>query len=244
MFALADYLDERWSTYAGQVRLAREADVSERTVRRFMAEAETVGWLCREPQHAGPGDGRGRREDRVFLHVNGDRSLCPCADNLAGESDTSHRPPGVVSPATRGANDEAAPSSRGTQDEPTTSDVPPSDVTSSDAEAARLAELLADLIEQNGSKRPTVTKSWVTEIDRMIRLDSRSVDLVEKCIRWSQADSFWRANIMSPGKLRKHYDRLRLASIAAKQQNGNSRALDPIGDHLALRFDDEGGLIR
>lgn len=127
---------------------------------------------------------------------------------------------------------------------PGTSDVPPSDVTSSDAEATRLAELLADLIEQNGSKRPTVTKSWVTEIDRMIRLDSRSVDLVEKCIRWAQADSFWRANIMSPGKLRKHYDRLRLASIAAKQQNGNGRALDPIGDHLALRFDDEGGLIR
>lgn len=123
---------------------------------------------------------------------------------------------------------------------PGMSDVPPDDPM---ATPMYLAGLLADLIEQNGSRRPTVTKSWVTEIDRMIRLDERSPDLVEKCIRWAQADSFWRANIMSPAKLRKHYDRLRLDSIAAKQSNGR-KPLDPVGDLHALTFDETGALVQ
>lgn len=110
------------------------------------------------------------------------------------------------------------------------------------SDAERLANLLADLIEANGSKRPNVTKTWIDEIDRMIRLDERPVDLIEKCIRWCQHDPFWRANVMSPSKLRKQYDRLRLASIAEKQRNG--RSLDPVGDHQSLTFDDAGALVQ
>jgi hypothetical protein len=89
--------------------------------------------------------------------------------------------------------------------------------TSDASDVVRLANLLADLIEQNGSRRPTVTKSWTTEIDRMIRLDERSPEMIEKAIRWCQQDPFWRANIMSPLKLRKQFDRIRLQSIEQKR---------------------------
>lgn len=80
------------------------------------------------------------------------------------------------------------------------------------AEARRLCDLLAELMVANGCKPPNITKSWIDEMDRMMRLDGRTSENVENCIRWSQADSFWQANILSPKKLRAKYDQLRLAA--------------------------------
>jgi hypothetical protein len=93
-------------------------------------------------------------------------------------------------------------------------------------ESRRLCDLLADLIEANGSKRPTVTAAWVSEGERMLRLDGREPDKVERCIRWCQADPFWRANILSMTKLRAKYDQLRLA--AQRQREGRLGAAAPV----------------
>lgn len=73
-----------------------------------------------------------------------------------------------------------------------------------------LCDLLADLIEQNGSKRPVVTKTWRDAARRLLDLDGRTVEQVGAAIRWCQGDEFWRANILSMPTLRKQYDRLRL----------------------------------
>lgn len=89
--------------------------------------------------------------------------------------------------------------------------------TSDVSDAERLANLLADLIEKNGSRRPHVTARWITEIDRMIRIDERSPEMIEKAIRWCQQDPFWLSNIMSPLKLRQQFDRIRLQSIERKR---------------------------
>lgn len=94
--------------------------------------------------------------------------------------------------------------------------------------ARALANLLADLIVENGSKRPNVTGSWITTIDRMLRLDGRTSEEVEGAIRWSQADDFWSANILSPDKLRKHFDRMRLQA-----GRNRSRPLSGVADYLA-----------
>jgi hypothetical protein len=91
-----------------------------------------------------------------------------------------------------------------------------------------LAHLLADLIASNGSKRPNVTKAWITTMDRMVRLDGHSEDEIEAAIRWSQADDFWSGNILSPDKLRKHYDRMRLQAGRSK-----SRPLAGVTDYLS-----------
>lgn len=78
----------------------------------------------------------------------------------------------------------------------------------------RLCALLADLVAENGSKRPTITKAWRVEARRMLDLDRRDPVKAENLIRWCQADSFWRANVRSMVKFRAQYDQLRLRALA------------------------------
>lgn len=68
MLVLADYADEDGSCFPGQARVAGETETSERTVRRVLAELETVGALHREPRYRTDGHG-GRTSDRIFLHL-------------------------------------------------------------------------------------------------------------------------------------------------------------------------------
>lgn len=101
-------------------------------------------------------------------------------------------------------------------------------------DVARLCEMLADLVEANGCKRPTVTKTWLVECERLMRIDGRSPAQVEACIRWCQADGFWRANVMSMPKLRARYDQLRLAakrSAPAAEATG----MDAVREYAKLR---------
>ena len=89
------------------------------------------------------------------------------------------------------------------QDKTKKKEVPP-------PKSAPLSHLLADLIVENGSKRPTVTQEWVSAEDRMLRLDKRDPEEAARLIRWCQASDFWRPNILSMPKFREKYDTLRL----------------------------------
>jgi hypothetical protein len=86
--------------------------------------------------------------------------------------------------------------------------------------------LLADLIAANGSKRPTVSDSWLSDMEKLHRIDERSWEQITKAIEWCQADDFWRGNIMSPGKLRKQYDQLRLAAQRNTKQSKFTKTMD------------------
>jgi hypothetical protein len=86
--------------------------------------------------------------------------------------------------------------------------------------------LLADLIAANGSKRPAVTDKWLSDMERLHRIDERSWEQITKAIEWCQADDFWRGNIMSPGKLRKQYDQLRLAAQRNTKQSKFTKTMD------------------
>lgn len=97
----------------------------------------------------------------------------------------------------------------------------------------RLCALLAELVEANGSKRPPVTARWRQECDRLIRIDGRTAEQVERAIRWSQADGFWCTNVLSMPTLRKHYDRLRLA--ARRQAGGPAGPVDAGDAYLERR---------
>jgi hypothetical protein len=85
--------------------------------------------------------------------------------------------------------------------------------------------LLADLIAANGSKRPAVTDKWLSDMERLNRIDERSWEQITKAIEWCQADEFWRGNIMSPAKLRKQYDQLRLAAQRGNKQSKVTQTL-------------------
>lgn len=77
-------------------------------------------------------------------------------------------------------------------------------------DASRLCDLLAELIHANGAKQPKVTQTWIDDMDRILRIDKIAAEEVEAVIRWCQADDFWHANILSPGKLRKQMAQLQL----------------------------------
>ena len=85
--------------------------------------------------------------------------------------------------------------------------------------------LLADLIEANGSKRPAVTDKWLSDMERLNRIDERSWEQITRAIEWCQADDFWRGNIMSPAKLRNQYDQLRLAAQRGNKQSKVTQTL-------------------
>ena len=83
----------------------------------------------------------------------------------------------------------------------------------------RLCIHLADRIEGNGSKRPTISQNWRDAARLMLDNDDRPEDKIHAAIDWCQDDEFWMRNVMSMPTLRKQYDRLRLA---AQQQRGSA----------------------
>lgn len=72
-----------------------------------------------------------------------------------------------------------------------------------------LCNHLADWITRNGNRKPTVGKTWMQAIDRLIRIDEYTPDNIRQVIDWCQQDEFWQANILSAGKLRKQFDQLK-----------------------------------
>jgi hypothetical protein len=80
-------------------------------------------------------------------------------------------------------------------------------------EDLKLANLLADLIEENNVKawkRPTGSQieAWADSVEKLHRIDGVDYPSIEMIIRWCQQDSFWKANILSTAKLRKQFPTL------------------------------------
>lgn len=104
----------------------------------------------------------------------------------------------------------------------------------SSPESLRLSGLLADLILSNNpasrdlsnGKRDTTVTRWASDIDKLLCLDDQSPEMVEAVIRWCQADSFWRANILSGSTLRKQWDKLtvKIQGTGKRNFNGPQRA--------------------
>ena len=109
--------------------------------------------------------------------------------------------------------------------EPPASDATPSaEVRSDNPQFQHLAGLLADLIEGNGSKRPTEHQiaKWRNDVRLMIEQDGRSVEQIESAVRWSQRHDFWRTVVLSMPKLRAKWDQMKLqASRAPKASNAD-----------------------
>lgn len=114
-------------------------------------------------------------------------------------------------------------------------DAPPAEVPPRD-DVERLCAHLADRIEANGSKRPTITRRWRDAARLLLDRDNRTEEQVVRAIDWCQADEFWRSNILSMPKLREKYDQLRLAAQRASGA-GTSRVQDHLD--LAARLDSQ-----
>lgn len=108
--------------------------------------------------------------------------------------------------------------------DPTRPDPSPVPVASAIAERRddvdRLCDHLADRIEANGSKRPTITGRWRDAARLMLDRDGRAERDIHAAIDWCQADEFWRSNVLSMPTLRDKYDQLRLQ---AQRRSGTAK---------------------
>lgn len=104
----------------------------------------------------------------------------------------------------------------------------------SNPEATRLSEIFAERILSNNpdfrelkpERRDKTLHTWSTEIGRMIRIDGRDPPEIEQVIRWCQADTFWRSNVLSANKLRQQFDRLKMQLKQRGEANGRRSEKD------------------
>tara|TARA_Y100000593_G_scaffold19936_2_gene39962 strand:- start:6642 stop:7433 length:792 start_codon:yes stop_codon:yes gene_type:complete len=68
-------------------------------------------------------------------------------------------------------------------------------------------------------KLPKSFDSWDIEFDRIHRLDKREIDEMVEVIEFCTKDDFWKTTILSPYKVRKHFDRL----VLQKNKNRSKR---------------------
>ena len=100
-----------------------------------------------------------------------------------------------------------------------------------DEEDMKLAELLITLIQANtpewtlkGNK-----DTWAEHIAKLHRIDGRTYEQIEYMIRWTQADPFWRQNILSTAKLREKFNDLipKLKASVTKNVADREKASKP-----------------
>jgi hypothetical protein len=82
-------------------------------------------------------------------------------------------------------------------------------------------ELFRKIKQRNPKQKEPNFQTWCREIDRMIRIDHRSIADIQAVISWSQQDTFWQNNILSTAKLKEKFDQLTLKMESTK--NGNNR---------------------
>ena len=96
-----------------------------------------------------------------------------------------------------------------------------------DSNYYQLAERLFKQICQNQEiKQPNLNR-WADDIRKMIEIDKRTEDQVSQMINWSQADSFWAANILSAKKLREKYDTMAAQANRQYKQAQNRQVERP-----------------
>jgi hypothetical protein len=100
----------------------------------------------------------------------------------------------------------------------------------------RLAQMLKGYILQNNPQAKATegqVQKWALEADRMVRLDGRTHQQIADLIDFSQKDSFWLTNILSMGKLRKHFDQLTNQRKRKQQASPNSGPDESVEEPLA-----------
>jgi len=198
---------DNWQTTAES--LARESKEGRSAILTTLKELEQVGYMTRRKYRNEKG--QWVWESYVFDTVQ-KKPIQPESNNPPTDNPTSGEPSTEIQPLIEELSKNERKEERDTR-------------TYGD-ENHQACNLLADLIEANGSRRPTVNDKWLSDMERLHRIDQRSWEQITKAIEWCQADDFWRGNIMSPGKLRKQYDQLRLAAQRNTKQSKFTKTMD------------------
>lgn len=185
--------------------LVKQGPDGKASVRAGLLELRDAGYIrsTRSRSDLGQFDGW---ETQVFEEPDTEVRKTDVGKPDVGKSDTNED-------ITRMIKEDISSSAKGGPGERTTT--PPLAMPELPTPISELCDLLAKLIEDNGSRRPTVTAKWKTDMRLLHERDGRSFTQIENMIRWCQADDFWRANILSPAKLRAKYDQMRLRATSS-----------------------------
>jgi len=94
----------------------------------------------------------------------------------------------------------------------------------SDSDEYRLSTFLWNYIKKNNKEaREANMQKWSKTFDLMLRLDDRDIEGIKKVIIFSQKNEFWYKNILSPDKLRKHYETLILQMKEPKYEKSKGK---------------------
>lgn len=187
LLTMSLHMDENGKSCFPSTRtLAEETALSERSVVSHIARAIDAGWLIQSQRGlSGQGWKRHQYQARIPLEA------------LKEVQHVNHE--GAERPSSKVLNEVQSSSSNNS----------PKKMFNQDSDQIRLASLLFALIQKNHpkAKAPNLQK-WARHIDLSIRCDGRTLDELERVIRWCQADSFWSSNILSTDKLRAKFDQL------------------------------------
>lgn len=112
-----------------------------------------------------------------------------------------------------------------------------SDEASSSEERELANYLLSSIRAHKPDFRQPDMKKWATEMRRLREIDKVTGQRIRACIDFAQADSFWRANILSPQKLRKQIDALELKISAATADREKASRLERSQANLKFAMD-------
>ena len=211
---LRRYADRDGSCFPSRKRLASDLRMeSTKPVDRALKELVSIGAITIEHRHTEQGDLQSNLYTVLSMPLGGDEKVS--TSPLYGPHGSSRKE------ATVGT--ETSQIRRAILKESQSNEA--SDFSK---EVITLCNLLADLMAQNGIKRPTVSGKWLSDMDKLNRLDGKTFQQIEAAVMWSQADSFWSSNIHSPAALRKQYEKMRLQA----QRNKTSKGVDVVRDYI------------
>jgi hypothetical protein len=88
-------------------------------------------------------------------------------------------------------------------------------------------------------KQPNLNK-WAADIRLMVQQDKRSYDAIKELFSWANQDGFWKANILSPNKLREKWDTLTMQKQRPKPTAAFKGSQIPAGS-IVLAPERKGG---
>ena len=92
-----------------------------------------------------------------------------------------------------------------------------------ESDMATAAWMLEKIRELNkGHKKPNLEK-WANELRVTRERDHRTDQEIRDLFEWANDDDFWRANILSPAKLRKQRDTLTIQKTQGGKRDGPKR---------------------
>jgi hypothetical protein len=207
LLAMADWCDDDGhKCFPTQERLARKARMTDRGVRKCLSNLVEKGYLRREGRLGG-----GPVEWSVHATANATPEQSSDRNPSAGQTGTPV-PTDTSGEPSREESVDSSPSKPGESSNG-------NGIISPGPGPIALCRRLGELIVCNDpkAKPPTYSKRWLDAARLLVDSDGRHFEEALAVLEWSQADEFWKTNILSMPTFRKQYPRLRMRWIQERQ---------------------------